>query len=563
MGTAKTQCASLAAGWKADAHPGADELPHVPMAKSDLEVFTERERPDLAAEVARNRELARELDVFGQATLAGWCELAQVAERTNLLNAHGKELLAYYSAEADGYEPRDPDPSRYVTAIYFAATLSGLAEDVKIRRVRLDELQTSLAQLHRLVERAGDNQGSLYGGATFGVVLGDPIAAGLDPTEIDPGAACVIPWQRLAWLAECRMRGGAILSRARAEPLVGDSYEQLTYLLRLAANQPGLGNWPELARFVPRRAEGLLPLSEEAYRRFRREGIPDDPELARRLVDEIVNRRHYILDLMSVIELEEMGIHRIIMTPEERPESEVKEYEPQFIAGFLIDHVAGAFAGTITIGGNTGDGRNASVMVPALFEQTGRAIEASGVAASHDIINDMRALHEAQAAVELILLSAWRDLVVPDVRDEQYEIDRIRKVKGRGGKRATKRGNLEIIRYVPRRLVYRRAAAEAAQQEGRKEPRLLYAVGAFARRLPQGQKRSAEADVFANEIGIPLADHQTVVQPHFRGGAEEEREVATEVGAGLTIKRWKSWSALDLLRTREAQLKPDSARRAD
>jgi hypothetical protein len=341
-----------------------------------------------------------------------------------------------------------------------------------------------------------------------------------------------------------------VLARGRGEPLIGTDLEQLEYLLRLAANQPGLGNWPELARFVPRRAENLLPLSEQAYRRFRRDGITDDPELAERLVTEILERRHYVLDAISVIELEELGVRRIVMTPEERPDAMVEGSNPQFIAGFLVDHVAGAFAGTITIGDDSAaqvHGRRAVVMVPSILEQASAEITSTNDA---DNEHGMAQLHEAQAAVELLLLSAWRDLVVPDVRDQHYEIDRVRKAKGGGGKRAAKRGNLEVVRYVPRRVVYRRAAREAAAREGRREPPDVYAVGAFSRRLPQGQKRSADAEEYAKEIGIPLAQHQTVVKPHFRGGSEEERQLAMEAGLGLEVRRWKSWSALDLLRTR-------------
>jgi hypothetical protein len=528
----------------------------IPARKSELETFIERERPDLGELLDPYREQARTLDVYGQAVLGAWCELAHVAQRSHFLDDGGEGIRSHYASESAGYEPSDPDSDRLIVPVWFGATLNGLAEDLESRRVRVDELQASLEQLHRVLEQAGELHGSIYGGAPFGMVFRDALEAGLEPEEAGPAVACAMPWQRLAWLTECRMRGGAVLARGRAEPIMGDSHEQLAYLLRLAANQPGLGNWPELARFVPKRAEGLLPLSEKAYRRFRREGIPDDPELAESLVEEIINRRHYVLDSMSVIELEELGVQRIVIAPEERPESMVEGYEPAFVAGFLVDHVAGAFAGTITIGGETSDARHANIMVPAILERAGAEIEAE-TAPEWDDSRDLSAFREAMAAIELLLLSAWRDLVVPDVRDEQYEIDRIRRVKGGGGKRATKRGNLEIIRYIPRRLVYRRAAREAAKTEGGKEPRKLYAVGAFARRLPMGQRRGAEADAFAREIGIPLADHQTVVQPHYRGGTEDERKAAMELGTELAVRRWRSWSALDLLRTRAATPSPE------
>jgi hypothetical protein len=531
------------------------------VAKSDLERFYERERQELAVELEPHRAVARDVDVWGQAALHGWCELAFTVRRSGVLGEHGEALLSFYNVDSDGYAPDDPDRDREVVPIYFGSTVNGVAEDIDSGTVRVDALRESVETFLQLMDRYGGSGGSLYGAAVFAQVMLDLRREGFELEELAPVAALIIPWQRLVWLVECGMRRGAVLTKGRGEPLIGDGFEQLAYLIRLAGNQPGLGNWPELARFVPRRAENLLPLSEQGYRRFRREGIPDDPELAERLVSEIIERRHYVLDAISVIELEELGVRRIVITPEERPDrTMVKDANPQFIAGFLVDHVAGTFAGTITIGDDSAKqvhGRRAVVMVPAILDETGRELEALGVESSGESADDLAHLHEAQAAVELLVLSAWRDLVVPEVRDQHYEIDRVRKAKGGGGKRAAKRGNLEIIRYVPRRVVYRRAAREAAQREGGREPRQVYAVGAFSRRLPQGQKRSREADEYAKEIGIPLAPHQTVVQPHFRGGTEEERQHALETEHGLQVKHWKSWSALDLLRTRAAQPSPE------
>jgi hypothetical protein len=522
------------------------------MAKSELERFLEREKQELLIELEPHRELARGQDVYGQAVLGGWCGLAQVARRTGLAGERGEQLIDSFQLEANGYAPSDDDPDREVIPSFCNATLNGVVEDLGDGEVRLGELRESLENLLRIVDRYGGPQTSMYGAATFGMVLGDLFREGFEPQEIAPAAACVIPWQRLLWLVECGMRGGAVLARGRGEPIVGDPSEQLTYLMRLAANQPGLGSWPELARFVPKRAENLLPLSEQAYKRFRREGIPDDPELAERLVTEILERRHYTLEAMSVIELEELGVKRIVLTPEERPDTMVRGHNPQFIAGFLVDHAAGTFAGSITLGDDSAlaiHGRRAVVMVPAILDQTSRemAEHEPDVADPRDVAH----VHEAQSAVELLLLSAWRDLVVPEVREQHYEIDRVRKAKGKRA-RAAKRGDVEIIRYLPRRLVLLREERERSVGTGAHQPRRLYPVGAFSRRLPEGQKRSQEAEAFAAESGIPLAPWQTVVRPHWRGGTEEEREHAME-NPELDVRHWRSWSAIDLLRTRLAR----------
>jgi hypothetical protein len=519
------------------------------VTESDLERFFSREHRELLDELDPHRSLARELDVFGQAVLGGWCELAASVRGVN--EPMAEPLLEFYAAEADGYAPDDPDPEREVVAICFGTTINGTVEDLTSGSIRLGELCESFAWLHELIRTHGGGTVSIYGTGMFQQIIRD-LMPRLEIEEVAPALGWLIPWQRLAWLSECQLRGGAVLSRSRGEPLIGDEREQLTYLMRLAANQPGLANWPELARFVPRRAENLLPLSADAYRRFRRDGIPDDPALSDRLVDDIVDRRHYVLDTISVIELDELGVKRIVLAPEEHPDRTITGAQPSFHLAFLVDHAAGSFSGTITLGDEdtvTHTGHRAVLQIPAILGHLGDELPNERLASDENGADSMAIFHEAQAAVELLVLSAWRDLAVPDVRDQHYEIDRLRKAKG-SGKRSARRGNLEVVRYLPRRLTYRRAAREAASREGRPEPRRLYLVSAFARRLPEGQARSADAETFAHESGIPLAAHQTVVRPHYRGGTDDERRAAMETSTGHEIRQWRSWSALDLLRTR-------------
>jgi hypothetical protein len=88
-------------------------------------------------------------------------------------------------------------------------------------------------------------------------------------------------------------------------------------------------------------------------------------------------------------------------------------------------------------------------MVPAILEQVGRELEALEVPKSPSSADDLKPVHDAQAAVELLLLCAWRDLVVAEVRDQQYEVDRVRKMKGGRTKRAAKRGDLEVVGTYP------------------------------------------------------------------------------------------------------------------
>lgn len=509
---------------------------------SALERFFQAERPELLDQLPLVQALLPEADPLTQAVAGGWCELAAALARK--LDSEA-EIFDLYEEQAIGYFPQDPNPERMAVAVYFGAIVNGALGDMHNRELQLDDLLAAFGDLHSFLQAHGQNS-SIYGPAVFGQVVSDAIQQTGDPALAAPAAAAVFPWQRLAWLTECHLRGGAVLTRGRGEPLMGDEDEQVSYLLRLAANQPGLANWPELGRFVPKRASDLLPRSEAAFRRFQEEGLSDDPALADQLVNEIVEDRHYALDAISVIELEELGVRRLVLTPEERPDRSAVGTSASFLCAFLVDHVAGTFTGTATLGDEEikdGFGRRAVFMIPAILE---RAATLSDARATD-------AVHQSQAAIELLVLSSWRDLVVPEVRDQHYEADQLRKAKGKQGRRAAKRGNLPIVRYIPRRLIYRRAAKEAAKREGRKEPKRLYAVSAFSRRLPEGQSRSREAAEFAEEIGIPLAPHQTVVRPHFRGGSKDEREAAMESGFGRQVRSWRSWSALDLLRTRAAQ----------
>ncbi len=466
------------------------------------------------------------------------------------------EELVHYSAEManEGYEPADDlDPERSLVAIALGTTINGLLEDLDAGgEARLQDVADLLGRVLSTIDR--QHGGNPYGEAALTAQVF------MDVREYDYdviGLAMLFPlvllWQRLLWFGECAMRGGAVLAPGRGEPLVGDEDEQLSYLIRLGGEQPGLAAWPELARFIPRRADGLLPMTEEAYRRFRKDGIAADPELAARLAEEIVERRHYALSTVSAIELEELGIRRIVLTPEEQPLPTMTGEEPAFHLGFFVDHAAGGFYGRATVFSEPlegADGRRALVAAPAILQQAAEHLPDSDDKETRSMRMLPPAVAEAIAAVELIVLSAWRDLVVPDVRDQHYEIDRIRKAKGKRP-RATKRGDVEIIRYIPRRLIMLREQREQAATTGGHTPRRLYPVGAFSRRLPEGQKRSPEAEQFAKVSGIPLAPWQTVVRPHWRGGTPEEREHAAADPA-LDVRHWRSWSAIDLLRTRLA-----------
>ena len=335
--------------------------------------------------------------------------------------------------------------------------------------------------------------------------------------------------QRMWWVAECISRQGIALSGSHAPAFPADEMECVRLLCRMAANQPTLAGGAALQRQVPLRADRWLSLTDRSRRAIDELDLPEDPELVERLTDEIKTGRHFALDHIATIEVDEMNIDRIVLAPEERADDGAN----LGLIG-LVEHRRGTFVVSCTVPVTTSE--PSRIRLPQ---------ESAPTALTFAPAVMRQAMGEGASSLELMMLSAWRDLVVADVREQQYEIEIVRKAKGKARKgRAT-----EVVRYLPRRVALRRAERAAREATGEPTLRRLYPVGAFAKRLPEGQNRSQEAEAYAARIGMPLADHQTVVQPHWRGGTEEDRRAAAEA-SDSPARVWRSWSALDLLRTR-------------
>jgi len=400
------------------------------------------------------------------------------------------------------------------------------------------ELLAELEQVIRLVT-SGYHQGALYEGEVENLV-GDLIEqeSELSRDEIQPMVNLVATWQTLMWTLESSRRGDLALSRSERMPLPDDPDAELDLLLRVAAQQPLLSQMPLLARFFPTEAEGYFGLGTEAIDRFRASAVPYEAPLACELARQIGEERHYLLDHIARIDTDgACGVSELILAPEQG-------YSNCDAVQFLVRHEAGLLAGELTL---PLDGSEPSCFLPALrwhftrdrFDDEERFID----------------YQEEQAAIELMVLAAWRDLVVADVREEQYETTLVRKAKTPAAKssaRAKRRAPTEIIHYLPRRVAARRAVETSRAGSGAHALRQLFRVGVFAKQLPEGQHRSADADQFAREIRMPLAEHQTIVRAHWRGGTAEERELAEAVET-VPVKQWRSWSALDLLRSRRAE----------
>ena len=355
------------------------------------------------------------------------------------------------------------------------------------------------------------------------------LAAKLELNTVQQGRlrGAVSAWQRLVWTAECLQHGG-IYFGGRPDQLPRDDGEAAMLLVALGDLLEPLLHSPELLRVLPKRADAYL------YRRHSTKALLDsiairrEPELAGIFATDIRERRHYTLDHIARVELGgRYGVERVTLAPEQRGSGDA------FFTSFVVEHKRGAIVGTLFLT-EPGSDWPASVYLVG-FERAVEEMDGS--------------YEELTAPLAMLVLAAWRNLVVPRVRDEHYEITVRRKPKASGNRpaRQVRRGDVAVIDYLPRTLVYRRMEEAARRERGEDIPlRTLYRVGTFARRLPENDQRSAEADIFAAEIGMPLAPWQTVVRAHWRGGTPEERDAA-EQAANAPLREWRSWDALDLL----------------
>jgi hypothetical protein len=514
-----------------------------------LSRFLARELPGLEQELEVQADELAARPPEEQVVHFLWLDLRHQVRELRLLD-EGRQLVELLQARCHNYLPdRLPDSPATATGWAVAAAVAGTAADDVARgfpfyndfaavtgkdtaddRFRLDTFLAACRTILPLLERdRGRYDEDLI--ARFAMIATELVGyQAVLQIDIQRLGVCAHTWQKLWWATESLLKGGALYTPGRVEPFPGDPVERLAYLARLAAQQPILAEWPALARFVPASSDELQPLSTVAYERFLKGAVAYDAELSQQLAEALQQERRYALDHIAVVEIDEMDVRRLVLAPERRS----RMADTTFLeCGFWFEHATGAFVGKVMLVEGTDE---IVTFAPSVANQAMRRGE------------DWR---EAQAVIELVVLAAWRDLVVADVREQQYESTLVRKQKGKSSRpgRTEARGDYTIIRYLPRRVVARRAEEKAAEQSGQRAHPRLYPVGAFARALPQGRKRGGEAEQFAAEIGIPLADYQTVVKPHYRGGSEDERRAALE-SAATAVRHWKSWSAVDLLRTR-------------
>jgi hypothetical protein len=288
-------------------------------------------------------------------------------------------------------------------------------------------------------------------------------------------------WQKLLWVCECIERQGVYLG-GRAETISQSNGAEL--LLTLSETLDPLLRVPELLRELPLNPNSYLYPRHANRRLLEAMRIRAEPELAAAFLDDIRERRHYVLDHIARVELGgRHGIERITLGPE-------RWYEDRGQVGFIIQHKRGAFLGmTMT----------APPGVVELGWPVLSAVPVFGPQLDGEPVEDLATLF---GHITVLTLAAWRNIVVPRVRDEHYEVTVRRKPKGSGKRadRQARRGDLAIVEYLPRLLAIRREEEAERKARGESAPlRRVYRVGTFtkAARGPEaltGGRRVRQAD---------------------------------------------------------------------
>lgn len=342
---------------------------------------------------------------------------------------------------------------------------------------------------------------------------------------------------RVAWLFECEERQALAFGPVSDRRLPRDEGEAAVMLRRYAEQQPELRKVPAFVHVAPRDpADWLRP------RDYSRLAMPNtDPEQTRVIASDALSNRKYIHDHIAVIEVDRKPLKKIVLAPETFDRTTGIIY-----LNAIVEHDRGTFAAEVML--NAADAENPRYALALPF----------GSYAWRTLPDDVKAQGffgklPPDDHVAAVIIAAWRDLVVANVKEQQYESEVQREGGRKDGKHAerkARKAQTAVIRYLPRTVVIRRAeAAERLAHEGGPKRQLSrpFRVGTFARMLQPGHKRSAEAHAFAEEIGLPLRFDQTCVRPHIRGGTEEEREALL---AEDDVRLWRSWAALDLIHVR-------------
>jgi hypothetical protein len=517
-----SEAAPLAFAWMPHPFPPHGSLPKPSRGHSSLLRLVQRELPELLSQIEPFDEYLRGCTPAEQVLVYKWLRLRGELVRLRAEQPGVVPLLDRLQFFGQRYQGEGTGYSELALAVIAGVEEDGLPPNLGALR---HGLGNTLDQAHR------------QGLARFQPYDLDELARefhqidlpDLDDTALDEFLLTSgIAFLDMLYVHECIVRQGIPLGRDE-RPLPSDSDECVTYLMRLLPSLSVVAPSPGLGRLLPKTSDRLFPLSGAAHARLAKDCPDVDRELGLQLAHEVFEHRHYALDHVALIDVEGFGIRRITLAPELRATAEL-------VIGFLVEHRLGVFAGELILSNDDAGNLTIDTALPFI----------AGADEEEQIA----------PAVELMVLAVWRDLVVPKVVDEQYETEVVRKPKDKGrAERKQRKGDIEIIRYLPRRIVLRRAEEDARKERGGPTLRRLYWVGAHARRLGENEHRTYEADEFAREIGIPLLDTQTVVRPHPRGGTPEEREEAKAEPPEL-VRHWRSWSALDILRTRSGAKTP-------
>lgn len=146
----------------------------------------------------------------------------------------------------------------------------------------------------------------------------------------------------------------------------------------------------------------------------------------------------------------------------------------------------------------------------------------------------MEEMEKARAAIDLLAVGAWRDIVTRETLDTFYDREREEKSERVKREKSNKTRTVKKakVRYLPRRRYKSSSKGSSAKTVS------AHYVTGFLRRLPEGHKASQRQIEVSREHGIRVPDGYTFVSPHVRGGMMDG-------GASVRVV---CYSALGLLR---------------
>lgn len=298
----------------------------------------------------------------------------------------------------------------------------------------------------------------------------------------------------------------------------------------------------ELDGDLPRHPDEFFALTPDFLERFTRQ-LRLDKQLLEYFEQEIASRQHYQISQPTEIVIEYAGVEKICFYPAKsflarlpyemlEQVQRLRQLQLQLPPSERTADVFPAVYHPVSLFLEGGVAFGALIITHGVGSERTQFESSLSTAAKLLGDNDFMA-----TALRCLTLACYRDLVVPDVRDEHYV-----RAENKQTKKERKReqaGSGERLRFLPRVVYEQRLTAERRAQGLPLEPRW---VTPFIRRLPATWQASERALAKASEFALQVPEGWTFVSPHVRPKPKDGEQPPAP-----PRRQYRSWSAYDLL----------------